>query len=204
MKKLKVEIRADNTVHIEGYVNAVGRDSRVLPSPMGRFVEQVEPRAFEKALSSGKTVQLKHNHERALGSTSDGSLSLHEDAIGLYAKAVTSDQIIRERAKNGELRGWSFGFSNPVEGREENTAAGVPRRILRSFDLAEVSIIDNTKTPCYVGTSIEVRGTENVEVETRAFEDAVETKDLSKTPGKPEFSHLDREIEFLKLKGECR
>lgn len=44
---MRVEIRADNKVHIEGYVNAVGRDSRPLPSPKGKFVEQVAPGVFK-------------------------------------------------------------------------------------------------------------------------------------------------------------
>lgn len=39
---MQIEIRGDR-VHISGYVNAVGRDSRPIPDRRGTFVEQVEP-----------------------------------------------------------------------------------------------------------------------------------------------------------------
>lgn len=44
--KLKIEIRSTSEIHISGYVNAVERDSRVLPAEMSRaaaspFVEKV-------------------------------------------------------------------------------------------------------------------------------------------------------------------
>ena len=52
---MKIEIRSDS-VHISGYVNAVERDSRVLPPAMASeatrdFVEQVVSGAFSRAIS---------------------------------------------------------------------------------------------------------------------------------------------------------
>ena len=39
---MKIELRADNSVHIEGYVNAVERDSNIINVPsVGRCVEQI-------------------------------------------------------------------------------------------------------------------------------------------------------------------
>ena len=38
---MKIEIR-NNSIVLDGYVNAVCRDSRVLPSPRGKFVEQIK------------------------------------------------------------------------------------------------------------------------------------------------------------------
>lgn len=198
VRAMKVEIRADNTVHIEGYVNAVGRDSRILPSPRGKFVEQVEPKTFERAMSSNPNIQLKLNHKRVLGSTNDNSLTLYEDSIGLYAKAVTSDVGVVESARKGELRGWSFGFEKRADSWED-TPSGVPRRLLKEINLTEVSIVDKNLTPCYVGTSIEVRGEEDFISETRSFEQEVEV--INNTHPKPhEFSLYEREIEIIRLK----
>lgn len=44
--KMKVEIRSDCVV-LDGYVNAVARDSRVMLDEQGeKFVEQITPRYF--------------------------------------------------------------------------------------------------------------------------------------------------------------
>lgn len=77
---MKVEIREDKVL-IEGYVNAVGRDSRVIPSPTGNFVEQVVPKTFERALQAGHDIELRLNHDRVIGSQGAGNLELREDSI---------------------------------------------------------------------------------------------------------------------------
>lgn len=50
---MRIEVRADNTVHIEGYVNVPGRDSRPLRDKQGVYIEQVTPGTFGKALAKG-------------------------------------------------------------------------------------------------------------------------------------------------------
>ena len=55
---MRIEIRNDAVV-IDGYVNAVARDSRPIPSVRGKFVEQIVPKAFDRALSKSKNVDLK-------------------------------------------------------------------------------------------------------------------------------------------------
>ena len=80
---MRIEIRNDAVV-IDGYVNAVARDSRPIPSVRGKFVEQIVPKAFDRALSKSKNVDLLLNHDsnRKLGSTLEGNLELFEDNIG--------------------------------------------------------------------------------------------------------------------------
>ena len=77
---MRIEIRADSVV-IEGYVNAVARDSRPMRDRKTgkRFVEQITPGVFERALRHNE-VQLLLNHDktRNLGSTST-NLELYED-----------------------------------------------------------------------------------------------------------------------------
>ena len=109
---MKVEIRNDS-VTIEGYVNVTHRDSKPLQSESGFFVEQIEPNTFADALTRTDNVDLLFNHkeDRKLGSTSQGNLTLEEDAIGLKAIAqiITDPEVIKE-ARAGNLKGWSFGI----------------------------------------------------------------------------------------------
>lgn len=191
---MKVEIRADKVI-VEGYVNAVGRDSRVIPSPTGDFVEQVTPKTFERALRSGNDIELRLNHDRVLGSRNSGNLELREDSIGLYARAEVTDLETMEKAQKGELRGWSFGFFKKKD-RLELLENGLHRRFLEEIELREVSILDSRRTPAYVGTSIEARGQEESVLEQRGREDMpdVTTKSLG-------YADRKKEIEILRLRG---
>lgn len=202
---MKIEIR-DNGVVLDGYVNAVARDSRLLPSPRGRFVEQIVPKTFERALSRGKNVELRFNHleNRRLGSLSDGNLELYEDNIGLRAKCNVNDAEIVSKARNGELRGWSFGFVTLADRWEDNN--GIQRRFVDDLDLLEVSILD--MTPAYIGTSIEERDEETLLKEHRHEDATITVEDFSKQEEEKreaeresiDYSLIEREIELYKLK----
>lgn len=161
---MRIEIRSDS-VEIDGYVNAVGRDSRPIRDKKTgqRFVEQIVPKVFERALNRGNEVRLLLNHDssRELGSTAT-NLKLYEDAIGLRAHAVVTDAEVIEKAKKHELRGWSFGFI-PKEVTAEDVSKDLQRRFVEDMDLLEVSIIDKRKIPVYEGTSIEARAEEEAE-----------------------------------------
>src|SRR5574344_2232179 len=111
MKRMEIEIRADRAI-IDGYVNAVGRDSRVITTPTGKFVEQAEPGIFREALTRAVNVDLliNHNKQKRVGSTSEGNLILTEDNIGLRAHAEVTDADTIEKARRGEFRGWSYGM----------------------------------------------------------------------------------------------
>lgn len=180
---MRVEIRGDHVV-LDGYVNATGRDSRILASPRGRFVEQVEPGTFGRALSRAGRVELRFNHGPTLGSTEDGALELREDAIGLRATATVTDPAVVEKARAGELRGWSFGFRK-LKDRWEDWRDDIQRRCLEEIELREVSILD--KTPAYIATSIEERDGETHVLEERATEDQQEAEEAAQetenTPG---------------------
>lgn len=164
---MKVEIRG-NSVHIEGYVNAVERDSRQLPSPRGKFVEKVRSKTFQKALERNPSVDLlfNHNEQRKLGNTTDGTLNLHEDEIGLRASAIISDPEVVQKAKDKRLTGWSFGFTK-IKDSWSDGEDGIQRRTLEDIRLLEVSILD--VTPAYIATSVEVRDDEQELIEHRQF-----------------------------------
>ena len=153
---MRIEVRNDSVL-IDGYVNAVGRDSRPMRDKNGeRYVEQIVPGVFKRALSKNEVkILLNHDENRALGST-ETNLTLQEDAIGLRATAEITDAEVLQKAKAGKLRGWSFGFYEK-DASEEDMANGLKRRFVEEMVLVEVSIIDERKIPCYEGTSIETR-----------------------------------------------
>lgn len=153
-----MEVRVKNdSVEIEGYVNAIERNSKPLMSQMGQFIERICKGAFKRALQKNDDVHILLNHDwnRDLGSTKEGNLELEEDNIGLKARATITDPEVVKKAKQGDLVGWSFGFT---DGNVENTIEhGMPTREVKDLNLYEVSILDRTKTPAYDGTLIMAR-----------------------------------------------
>ena len=174
---MKVNIRADK-VEIEGYVNAIERDSKPLWSRVGQFIERICKGAFKKALKRNDDVHILLNHDwtRDLGSTKQGNLELEEDNIGLKARAVITDPEVVKKARAGDLVCWSFGFSD----RDviNSIRDGMPHRAVKDLDLAEVSILDKRKSPAYEGTLITARAEEDaLHFRGEDFIDEVEVKE---------------------------
>ena len=175
----------EDSVQIEGYVNAIERNSKPLMSRIGRFIERICKGAFKKAIARNDDVHILLNHDwnRDLGSTKQGNLELEEDNIGLHARATITDKEVVEKARNGELVGWSFGFQDREV--ENGTERGLPLREVKDLDLFEVSVLDRTKSPAYDGTlvstrsvdgkdQIEYRGEEMIAEEVKVEEDKKE------------------------------
>ncbi len=194
---MQLELR-NNALHVSGYVNAVERESRRLPRRMcararSDFTEKISVGAFAAAIAN-REIRLMYNHARDIGGTADGSLKLREDNIGLKAEAVITDGEVIAAAKRGELRGWSFGFTDAVD-RWEDVTQDLQRRTLDGFTLNEVSLL--SVTPAYYGTSVELRGEDCCETETRAAEDKCEAVATHDARNKAEKAR--RELELLKL-----
>lgn len=155
-----MQIRVKNDeVEVEGYVNAVERNSKPLWSRIGQFIERICKGAFQKALDRNDNIRLLLNHDenRDLGGTKEGNLELHEDSIGLHAHATIRDAEVAKDAREGNLVGWSFGFfDREVEdGKDEET--NLPLRKVRDLDMVEVSLLNRQKNPAYEGTLVTVR-----------------------------------------------
>ena len=166
---MNVELREDSVV-ITGYVNAVERLSKpireTLHSKVRTFLERIKAGVFRTALKRNDDVLvlLNHDYNRVLAKTSDGTAILEEDNIGLRAEITITDNEVVQKARDGKLSGWSFGFianDDELSNEGENEI-----RTVLDLDLLEVSILDDTKTPAYYGTSIEARkgGARMVEV----------------------------------------
>ena len=159
---MNIEIREDKAI-ITGYVNAVERLSKPLIIKNKKVREKMQAGVFARALSKADNVQVLLNHDKnkVLANTNDNTATLNEDNIGLRAEVIVSDAETVQKAKDGKLVGWSFGFCcNAEERGEEN---GQETRTVTDLDLIEVSILDNTKSPAYSGTSIETREDKQLE-----------------------------------------
>lgn len=205
---MEIEIR-DNSVVVSGYVNAVERWSKPitgkLRGKMQRFIEKIKAGTFSTALKRNDNVKvlLNHNSERELASTLNGTAKLEEDNIGLRAEVTITDAEVLEKAKNNKLVGWSFGFrSNSDEVNQQDTLA---TRTVTDMDLVEVSILDDTKSPAYYGTSIETRsegeemeireniGADEVSVDIEQLADLVANRVLEKLKGEARAEKVEEE-----------
>ena len=200
---MKINIRADS-IEVEGYVNAIERNSKPLWSRIGQFVERICKGAFFRALERNHDVHILLNHDigRDLGSTSQGNLELSEDNIGLHARAVISDPEVVEDARNGNLVGWSFGFYDVPDGVEKGVdeETKLPLRKVRDLDLREVSILNRKMVPAYDGTLIMARSDEEFQFFGESYMDDPEvTEERSEAHSNPiDYSAWDQIISEMK------
>lgn len=186
---MQIEIRA-NTAHISGYANVTEKKSRPVITPHGKVIEEIEPRAFERALERTENVPLTKDHEPdlVLAETRAGSLSLYEDSIGLHYDASITDPQTIEEARAGKIKGLSFGMRNVVDTLEER-AGELPLRKIQDLDLDHITLVVK-KLPCYSATSVELRADTEVDIETRTREDELQiTETEPKTPCTPFFDN---------------
>lgn len=195
---MRIEVRSDKVI-IDGYVNAVARDSRPIRDRTTgeKFVEQIVPGAFERALKRNEVkILLNHEENRVLGST-ESNLELREDQIGLRAHAEITDAEVIEKARAKKLRGWSFGFRE-LDASEEETPQGIKRRYVEELELVEVSLIDERKIPCYRGTSIETRAEGKEVITSEVMEVRAET--IQEETDHMDYSSYKKRIETLEGK----
>lgn len=161
---MRINLREDS-VQIEGYVNAVERNSKPLYSRTGRFIERICKGAFNSALGKNDNVValLNHRRDRQIGSQAEGNLKLDEDNIGLHVTLESTDPEVIRDAREGNLVGWSFGYTDTPNGVEQRTEDGMPLRLVRDMNLAEVSLLNRERTPAYEGTLVNVRSEDEVE-----------------------------------------
>lgn len=185
---MKAELRADG-LHISGYVNVPGRESRPVLTPRGKVIEIIEQRAFARAIERAGGIQmlLDHDKTKVLASTEDGTLAVREDEVGLRAESVVTDESVITGAKAGRLKGWSFNMKNVKDSIEER-AEGLPIRRVKDFDMDEITLVMN-KIPVYSSTSIEVRADAEEEVETRAICLEVEFSHTKQEPEPPKYDN---------------
>jgi hypothetical protein len=181
---MRAELRADG-LHIDGYVNVPGRESRPVMTPYGLVIEVIEQRAFSRAIQRAKNgvrMLLDHDPDRVLADTAHNTLKVMEDAVGLRAESVVTDPEVIEGARKGKLRGWSFNIKNPVDAIEQR-AEGLPIRRIKDLDMDEITLVMN-RVPVYSSTSIELRAEKEENIEYRAYDlDDVDFEDKTEPEG---------------------
>ena len=201
---MQVEVRNDSVL-ITGYVNAVERLSKpireTLHGKVRTFLELIRAGVFRDALKRNDEVLvlLNHDNNRVLASTKDSTAVLEEDNIGLRAEITITDTEVVQKAREGKLTGWSFGF---VCNDDELTSEGNDEiRTVTNMELREVSILDDTKAPAYYGTLIETRegGAEVIHIRVEAINEP-EAQEESQTVSLDELAALvaAKVIEALK------
>ncbi len=196
---MNIEVRADDTVRIEGYVNATEKKSRPVITPHGKCIEMVEERAFENAINRAGDVSVTVDHDSShiYASTKDNTLKLYEDGIGLHADVLITDKSVVEIAKQGKIRGWSFGMYNVVDELEQRADGELPIRHIKSLDLDHITLVVN-KVPCYSATSVEVRADSETDIETRAVDSNVNLSVIEPAKEKIDYSDYENRINSLK------
>lgn len=185
---MKVELR-NGTIHLEGYVNAVGRESRELRDMHGKFIEIIKPEAFKNSLEKRSEIGLMLNHKRDLNPS---KFEVYEDNIGLRAFIDIDDPEVVELAEHKKLTGFSFGFVAKHDTWDDSQE--VRRRTIDELDLQEVSIL--SVTPAYIGTSIEMRDDE-------LREERVQLGNVVTEDNRTDMTYLDTyKQHFNFLKGE--
>lgn len=161
---------------IGGYINVVERPSEILFSHKTGtwFQETMKAGVFTRALQKNKDIPLllEHDYNKKIANTSDGTLELREDAIGLRFDAIVSEDSYREIEQRG-IKSCSFGFkineqlSEPVNSKLE-------KRYVSNIDLFEVSLVQN---PAYVGSLVEKRALEDALKEESEVSEEIEIRE---------------------------
>ena len=81
----------------------------------------------------------------------------------------------------------------------EERAEGLPRRHVKSLNMFEVSLIDKSRIPCYVGTSVECRSDGEILAELRYSEEEPEIVEEERSEPEPvDYSAVDNVISELR------
>lgn len=194
---MQIRIKNDS-VEVEGYVNAIERYSKPLKSRMGRFIERICKGAFKRAIEKNDNIRLLLNHDwnKDLGGTKDGNLELIEDNIGLKARATIKDPEVIKKARNGDLVGWSFGFDDVPDGVEQSVEQGYPTREVKDLNLYEVSLLDRTRTPAYDGTLVTVRSEEDIQYHGEPCITEVEIREIAEETKEEPKAEETKEIDY--------
>ena len=119
------------------------------PTDLGPFREQVAPGAFKATIRPERSdVRFLYNHEpdSVMARTTNGTLHLREDAIGLLAEADLdpSDvdvQRLVPKLRSGNVSQMSFGFRVVKDEWEEDGDDGRELRTLKEVQLFDVSAV---------------------------------------------------------------
>jgi len=154
-QRVRVERRADGRPVLSGYCALFRSESLLLG---GTFVETLEPGCFAESLRRGDDVRFlwEHASRDLLARTTNGTLKLREDSVGLLFIAdpapTSAGRDVVALVERGDLHQCSFAFI----AHDDDVVQRPGRPPLRRVKAA--TLLDCTLTcfPAYVATSVDV------------------------------------------------
>lgn len=153
--------------HISGYFAVFNSNYEIAPG----MTESIAPGAFSRTLADDVRALINHDTTLVLGRTKAHTLSLTEDARGLWGDVQINpnDQDamnLYERVKRGDVDQCSFGFEIVREDTEVHDDGSIHWTI-REVKLFEVSACT---FPAYEATNISAREKERDQIAARSLE----------------------------------
>ena len=178
--ELRMNDMDDQELKMHGYIST-NAPSAVLQKSGKAWREIIPKGVFNRAIERAtrqKGIDLLFNHDKKLilSSTSNGSLEVEEDDVGLYFSAKVSKtswgKDLYELVKDNIIKGLSFGMivnsDNWTMGRD-----GIALRTILDIDLFEISAVQR---PAYPESLLELRDIEVVEVD---VPESLEERDMT-------------------------
>lgn len=182
LKMNNIQTRSeDNDLVVEGYFSVFNDVYEVWDG----VTESIAPGAFTNVLNDDVRALFNHNTDLILGRTTNGTLELRQDDVGLWGRIKLnpkdSDAVNAfERIARGDVTGCSFGFDIKSEERSISDDGSVHYTIKEVNPLYEVS---PCVFPAYSATRIESRHMNEENIKKREL---VEWKETMKSKLKGE------------------
>lgn len=164
----EIEVRqtdedGDDEFVLTGHAAVFNSRSKPLGPPGHRFVEQIEPGAFNRALEDSDVVALmNHDVNKLLARESAGTLDVEEDSEGLRYEARLGDdhesEFVKEKVRRNEIQGNSFSFLVSEENESwdhDPDDSEFPVRTIHEFD--HIDDIGPVVRPAYSQTDVDGR-----------------------------------------------
>jgi HK97 family phage prohead protease len=129
----------------------------------GSFFEVIAPGAFDKSLAEDDVLALvDHCSDKVLGRTSNGTLILKSDDVGLSVSVTppntTYASDLKELILRGDVKGMSFAFVTEKDEWVKDKVDGTVTRTLIRVRLLEVTF---TANPAYMDTVVDMESYED-------------------------------------------
>ena len=127
-------------------------------------IEQIAPGAFSSSLGGDVRALIDHDTRLVIGRTTAGTLTLREDATGLYGEIKINEHDsdamnLYARVQRGDVSQCSFGFDIIAEDYVASPDGQTCTWTVRDSVLYEVSVVT---FPAYGATSVSARNSDGV------------------------------------------
>lgn len=145
---------------IAGYFAVFNNPTELWPG----CIEQIAPGAFASSLGGDVRALIDHDTRLVIGRTTVGTLTLREDATGLYGEIKINEHDsdamnLYARVQRGDVSQCSFGFDIVAEDYVASPDGQTCTWTVRDLVLYEVSVVT---FPAYDATSVSARASDSV------------------------------------------